>query len=691
MTRKINIVVHNYYEEITTNGFLFHNSNTTIGHNLLAQWVDFYRKATKRGYELFTLDQVENTEDIDVLICLDRPSSKNLKINSVLANPRVIKYLITYENPMIYPGNWESDFHNRFNRVYTWNDDLVDNIKYFKINYATQTKGKMSLVVTKKEFVNRKLCGMISGAKYLDHPNSIYQLRIDIINWFQKNSENEFDLWGQGWGKFNLPCYRGESSNKMITGNGYKFLFALENAKNFSGYISEKIFDAFVSGSVPIYSGAPNVVSHIPKNTFISFDDFDSMDHLLVYLKSISYESYCEYLKNIDVFLNSDKFDQFTLENLSNYALEHISADSSDRLAATEFSDLRIESQIKKNVNISVRNTWKPRDLIIAIPYGFEMQLFQKARSVWESFRNIYSDLEIIFFRDSNDLPLGEISFDRGDLVVGTKCEYTTGDYSIPTYAQTGSWSPAENFSCIFRQITLYHHLLRTRKNPFYVYHSTVTSVVDFRGLSEAIAKYNFDGLLAGMPGRLANPQFNGLTFVCGTNNLVSSDIVKLMADRFKFGDQSTFFPNDIWQAIELKDVRRKVLPFFTVGTPVDFSNFDEVLFRRKIQKALELGHYHFRVKTLEPRLLPKEAIEIKNYKRENVDPKLMKIIMEEIGKFNFKDGAVTSLLAQLSMLTNASHSLEFDPFEGGMFMRHKVGVPFNDEEVTQYVSDRFS
>jgi hypothetical protein len=690
MQKKITILVHNFYEEITTNGFLFHNQNTSIGHNLLAQWVDFYQMGIRLGYDLFTLDQIENIEDIDLLICLDRPSPHNTIINSILANPRIIKYLVTYENPMIYPGNWASDFHDKFSRIYTWNDDLVDNRKYFKINYATQIQEKMSLVVSQKEFDKRKLCGMICGAKYINHPNSIYQLRINIINWFQQNATNEFDLWGQGWGKFNLPCYHGETANKLVTGNGYKFLFTLENAKGYSGYISEKIFDGFISGSVPVYLGAPNVTSHIPKNTFIALDDFDSLEKLVIFINSISYESYCEYLKNIDVFLNSAQFEQFSIRYFTNSAFDHITQDCKIKILGAPEVTPTIENKIDRHIKLSnqiiVHQTWKPHDLIIAVPYGFELPLFQKARFLWENFKNIYKDLEIIFFRDSHDLPLGEVVFDRGDLVVGTKCEFTNNLTEDINYAKSGSWGPHENFSVLFRNITLYQFLLRTRKNPFYLYHSTVTSVVDFRGLAEAISNYQFDGLLAGMPGQLASSQFKGLTFVCGTNNLVSSDIAKLMTERYKFGDPSTFFPNDVWQALNLQDVKRKVLPFFTVGTPVDFSNFDEYFFRRKIQKALELGHFHFRVKTLEPRLPWRGSTHISEYKRENIDPLLMKIIMEEIGKFDFKNGAVSSLLAQLSEHTNASRTLEFNPFENNTFMKFPANAPFNDDEVSSYL-----
>ena len=48
------------------------------------------------------------------------------------------------------------------------------------------------------------------------------------------------------------------------------FAICYENARDIPGYITEKIFDCFFAGCVPIYwGGAPNVTDHIPANTFI--------------------------------------------------------------------------------------------------------------------------------------------------------------------------------------------------------------------------------------------------------------------------------------------------------------------------------------------------------------------------------------------------------------------------------------
>jgi hypothetical protein len=55
----------------------------------------------------------------------------------------------------------------------------------------------------------------------------------------------------------------------------YKFSICYENARDTPGYITEKIFDCFFAGCVPIYWGANNITDHIPKECFIDKRDFE--------------------------------------------------------------------------------------------------------------------------------------------------------------------------------------------------------------------------------------------------------------------------------------------------------------------------------------------------------------------------------------------------------------------------------
>ncbi|KAB7887432.1 hypothetical protein GBG19_10625 [Poseidonibacter ostreae] len=65
-----------------------------------------------------------------------------------------------------------------------------------------------------------------------------------------------------------------------------------ENARDIPGYITEKIFDSFFAGCVPVYLGADNITEHIPKECFIDKREFDTYEKLYKYLKNMSDEEY---------------------------------------------------------------------------------------------------------------------------------------------------------------------------------------------------------------------------------------------------------------------------------------------------------------------------------------------------------------------------------------------------------------
>ena len=101
----------------------------------------------------------------------------------------------------------------------------------------------------------------------------------EIINWYDKNFPNDFDLYGEGWNKryfsgnkiiralnrINMPnwltmysapkTYKGFIDDKLKATSKYKFCFTYENTCAENDYLSEKIFDCMIAGSVPIYLG----------------------------------------------------------------------------------------------------------------------------------------------------------------------------------------------------------------------------------------------------------------------------------------------------------------------------------------------------------------------------------------------------------------------------------------------------
>ena len=84
--------------------------------------------------------------------------------------------------------------------------------------------------------------------------------------------------------------------NKLDIMKRYLFHFSLENS-NEDDYITEKLWGALESGSVPVYYGAPNVKNHAPPGSIILANDFRNGGELAAYLHRVAnnrtlYESF---------------------------------------------------------------------------------------------------------------------------------------------------------------------------------------------------------------------------------------------------------------------------------------------------------------------------------------------------------------------------------------------------------------
>lgn len=67
-------------------------------------------------------------------------------------------------------------------------------------------------------------------------------------------------------------------ASKVETLGEYLFCYCLENQGGTKGYITEKIFDCFFSGSVPVYLGPTNITDYIPSSCFVDFSNFRSIE-----------------------------------------------------------------------------------------------------------------------------------------------------------------------------------------------------------------------------------------------------------------------------------------------------------------------------------------------------------------------------------------------------------------------------
>jgi len=336
------IGICSFYETYNIDNKIFEHTAYNIGENLEYPFVQLRDELIKNGNSLDTLDQYP-LEQYQKIIFLDLPDSSKIDLKK-LANSGIDLYLIILESPIIRPDNMDTDNHKYFKKVFSWSDDLsLKGGKYVKLNIAHKFPEKISSDITAKH----KLCTMVVSNKSNANKNELYNERYNLAKWFQDNHPDDFDLYGRGWDKFIFShviikkmikkikilkkifvlkqfIYKGTVNSKISIMAKYKFSIAYENVFGYNGYITEKIFDSFFAGCVPVYWGAPNVCEHIPKNCFIDRRDFSCNKDLYVYLKNLTDEKHVAYLENITKFLESNMGKMFSSNKFAETIIKEI-------------------------------------------------------------------------------------------------------------------------------------------------------------------------------------------------------------------------------------------------------------------------------------------------------------------------------------------------------------------------------
>ena len=264
---------------------------------------------------------------IDVLICSDIASNLRGVLNLIKLNPSIrILYLPT--EPALVSCLHDSDILGKidFDRVLFWNDAFTRHYKHaVKCNIGQPIITPESIPFV--AFEDKKFISAITSNKLIKHKNGLYEERLRAFDFFSNKTEG-MDLYGMGWDKSTLPfiatSYRGLCDIKKETLKSYKFSICFENARGYQGLITEKIFDCFAAGTVPIYYGPPNVQDYIPNGCYIDFRDFKSYEDLYQFLMNVTEIEYKAYLDAAKRFIKSKEYYAFTSKRFAEIVLEQI-------------------------------------------------------------------------------------------------------------------------------------------------------------------------------------------------------------------------------------------------------------------------------------------------------------------------------------------------------------------------------
>jgi alpha(1,3/1,4) fucosyltransferase len=121
--------------------------------------------------------------------------------------------------------------------------------------------------------------------------------------------------------------YKGHAVSKSETLAGYRYALCFENA-TLNGWITEKIFDCFFSGTIPVYWGAPDIELYVPPDCFIDMRQFSGYPELHQFLKSRTHAQLRRYRESARSYLESERFRPFTKAAFAELLQGIVSADT---------------------------------------------------------------------------------------------------------------------------------------------------------------------------------------------------------------------------------------------------------------------------------------------------------------------------------------------------------------------------
>lgn len=181
---------------------------------------------------------------------------------------------------------------NMNNYHYAMSFDHSDNPRHFRFplylwnyaDYLSLTKPKSNV----EQLLNRRFCNFVysNGVEMLDgvsYRNNFFRLA---------SGYKQVDAGGSV-----LNNIGHKIENKREFQSQYKFTIAMEN-RSHPGYTTEKIIDAYLAKSIPIYFGNENVDLDFNPDSMINANKFSSQNELLEYVKYVD-NTHHEYIKII--------------------------------------------------------------------------------------------------------------------------------------------------------------------------------------------------------------------------------------------------------------------------------------------------------------------------------------------------------------------------------------------------------
>ena len=344
---------------------LFTDAEGCIYTSSFRRWREL---ASAQGYQLDTCDICPPSE-ADLVWFMDLPRSKHafeeVRRSVRKGTPLLLQIL---ESPLLFPAAFVEENRKAFDAVVSYEFSADEGrCFYYRLPLETEPRyeglpfgaRKPAVMVNTNRvegwLATRKLGltglpGMgayFSGWK-LPPWHFLQPARGELYSWRRRCAHaaeavpGRLEVMGSGWngeriswcpGLFSrrysnyrpadpVPHGTAASADKRARLGNYRFVIATENYRGNFGYISEKIFDAMLGGSVPVYLGERSITAHVPPEAFVDARRCGSVCDLWRHLESFSEEHWQRVRKAGQEYLRSARFQPFTSEAFAQRMME---------------------------------------------------------------------------------------------------------------------------------------------------------------------------------------------------------------------------------------------------------------------------------------------------------------------------------------------------------------------------------
>ena len=245
------------------------------------------------------------------------------------AQPKIrMRAFVIFEPPVVAPHLYRKlpDLTKVFERVYVHNVEGegyslkgVDANRLHKF-YWPQPRLDVIDECWNQLKRQRRIVVVNGNHKPVARHNELYSKRIEAMASLAK--AGVIDLYGRGWERWwsrnsmwltywgnrrtLMSIYKGSCTSKYEVMRHYAFALCFENME-MKGYITEKIFDCFYAGTIPLYWGASDIADLIPRDAYIDVREFTTWGLMYAALVRMSDQEIVSMREAGKAFLRSEQ------------------------------------------------------------------------------------------------------------------------------------------------------------------------------------------------------------------------------------------------------------------------------------------------------------------------------------------------------------------------------------------------